>query len=67
MPTELLAVVGVYEGLVVRSETKVTSEVIKQGSKLRVIARAGIGVDNIDLDALAVLAGVAGVRWSWHG
>ena len=50
-PPELLEVVGSYEGLVVRSETKVTSEVIKQGTKLQVIARAGIGVDNIDLDA----------------
>ncbi len=60
-PPELLEVVGVYEGLVVRSETKVTSEVIKQGSKLRVIARAGIGVDNIDLDA-ATGAGIAVVN-----
>ena len=48
-PPELLEVVGSYEGLVVRSETKVTSEVIKQGSKLQVIARAGIGVDNLSL------------------
>ena len=60
-PPELLEVVGSYEGLVVRSETKVTSEVIKQGSKLQVIARAGIGVDNIDLDA-ATGAGIAVVN-----
>ena len=60
-PPELLEVVGAYEGLVVRSETKVTSEVIKQGSKLLVIARAGIGVDNIDLDA-ATGAGIAVVN-----
>ncbi len=60
-PAELLAVVGGYEGLVVRSETKVTSEVIKHGSKLQVIARAGIGVDNIDLEA-ATGAGIAVVN-----
>ena len=60
-PPELLAVVGVYDGLVVRSETKVTAEVIKQGSRLRVIARAGIGVDNIDLEA-ATGAGIAVVN-----
>ena len=60
-PQELLQVVDSYDGLVVRSETKVTAEVIKQASKLRVIARAGIGVDNIDLDA-ATGAGIAVVN-----
>ncbi len=46
---ELKAVIGEYEGLVVRSETKVTAEVIEAGGKLQVIARAGVGVDNIDV------------------
>jgi len=60
-PEELLAVVGEYEALVVRSETKVTASVIEAGKKLQVIARAGIGVDNIDLDA-ATSAGIAVVN-----
>ena len=40
-----------YDGLIVRSGTKVTAEVIKAGHKLKLIGRAGTGVDNIDLDA----------------
>ena len=60
-PPELLQVVEDYDGLVVRSETKVTADVIKHASKLQVIARAGIGVDNIDLDA-ATGAGIAVVN-----
>ena len=55
-PEELLDVVGDYDALVVRSETKVTAEVIAKGVQLQVIARAGIGVDNIDLDAATALA-----------
>ncbi len=60
-PPELLAVIAEYEGLVVRSETKVTKEVIEQAKKLQVVGRAGIGVDNIDLDA-ATAAGIAVVN-----
>ena len=60
-PPELLAVIGGYDGLVVRSETKVTKEVIETAKKLRVVGRAGIGVDNIDLDA-ATSAGIAVVN-----
>ena len=60
-PEELLAVVGDYDALVVRSETKVTAEVIAKGARLQVIARAGIGVDNIDLEA-ATSAGIAVVN-----
>ncbi len=48
---ELLAVIPDYDALVVRSETEVTAQVIEAGKKLQVIGRAGIGVDNIDLDA----------------
>ena len=48
---ELVGIIGNYDGLVVRSETKVTKEVISTGNKLQVIGRAGIGVDNIDLEA----------------
>ena len=50
-PEELIKVIPDYEGLVVRSATKVTAEVIEAASKLKVVGRAGIGVDNIDLDA----------------
>lgn len=50
-PSELLSIIGEYEGLVVRSETKVTSEVIEAGKKLQVIGRAGVGVDNVDVEA----------------
>ncbi|MDO8490894.1 MAG: phosphoglycerate dehydrogenase, partial [Dehalococcoidia bacterium] len=50
-PQALLDVIGDYEALVVRSETKVTSAVIERGCKLQVIGRAGVGVDNIDIDA----------------
>ena len=60
-PDELLETVGSYEALVVRSETKVNRDVIAAGKNLQVIARAGIGVDNIDLEA-ATGAGIAVVN-----
>ena len=60
-PAELLELIPHYDALVVRSETKVTAPVIEAGQRLRVIARAGIGVDNIDLDA-ATGAGIAVVN-----
>src|SRR6185295_4792663 len=50
-PAELLAIIPEYEALVVRSETKVTAEVFAAGNQLRAVGRAGVGVDNIDLDA----------------
>ncbi len=54
---ELLQVIPEYDALLVRSSTQVTADVIKSGKKLRVVARAGVGVDNIDIDA-ATEAGV---------
>ncbi len=60
-PEELIATIPSYDALVVRSETKVTEPVITAGCNLQVVARAGIGVDNIDLDA-ATRAGVAVVN-----
>lgn len=48
---ELLAIIPEYDGLIVRSDTKVTREVIEAGHKLKLIGRAGAGVDNIDVDA----------------
>ncbi len=47
---ELLAIIGEYDALVVRSGTRVTAAVIDAGKKLKVIGRAGVGVDNIDVD-----------------
>jgi D-3-phosphoglycerate dehydrogenase len=47
---ELISIIGDYEALIVRSQTKVTAEVIRAGKKLQVIGRAGVGVDNIDVD-----------------
>ncbi len=46
---ELLRVISDFDGLAVRSETKVTAAVLDAGKKLRVIGRAGIGVDNVDV------------------
>lgn len=50
-PEELLKIIGDYDGLVVRSQTKVTPEVFAAAGKLKVIGRAGVGVDNIDRSA----------------
>ena len=52
-PSELLEVLPEYHALVVRSRTNVTQEVIGAGRQLKVIGRAGVGVDNIDLKAAA--------------
>jgi D-3-phosphoglycerate dehydrogenase len=48
---ELKAALPAYEGLVVRSAVKVTKDIIDAGTKLKLIGRAGIGVDNIDVEA----------------
>ncbi|MCC7363076.1 MAG: phosphoglycerate dehydrogenase [Dehalococcoidia bacterium] len=47
----LIAMIGDYDALVVRSETKVTRPILEAASKLIAVGRAGVGVDNIDLDA----------------
>ena len=47
-PDELAAIIGAYDGLVVRSGTKVTPEAIEKADNLKVIGRAGVGTDNID-------------------
>lgn len=46
---KLLAVIGEYDGLAIRSATKVTEKIINAADRLKVIGRAGIGVDNIDV------------------
>src|SRR5689334_14055261 len=48
---ELAAAVGSYDALVVRSGAKVTAKVLERPGNLKAIARAGVGVDNIDLEA----------------
>src|SRR5205085_10064822 len=48
---ELAEIIGEYDGLIVRSKTKVTAELIERAARLRVIGRAGTGVDNIDVPA----------------
>ncbi len=48
---DLLKVVGEYDALIVRGRTKVTPAVFEAGKKLKVVGRAGVGVDNIDLNA----------------
>jgi D-3-phosphoglycerate dehydrogenase len=56
-PSQLAAVIGEYDGVLIRSAVKVTREALEKPGKLKAIARAGVGVDNIDLDA-ATAAGV---------
>jgi D-3-phosphoglycerate dehydrogenase len=60
-PEELIACISEYDALVVRSETKVVAAVLEAGHRLQVVGRAGVGVDNIDLDA-ATKNGVAVVN-----
>jgi D-3-phosphoglycerate dehydrogenase len=50
-PDELLEKIGEYDGLIIRSATQVTAEVIDRADNLKAIGRAGIGVDNIDIEA----------------
>jgi D-3-phosphoglycerate dehydrogenase len=50
-PEQLKAIIGDYDALIVRSQTQVGAEIIESGKKLKVIGRAGVGTDNIDVDA----------------
>jgi len=50
-PEELKEIIGDFDALVVRSQTHVSEEIIEAGEKLKVIGRAGVGTDNIDVDA----------------
>ncbi len=56
-PQELIAIIGEYDALIVRSQTKVTADVLAAAGRLKAVGRAGVGVDNIDRDA----ANAAGV------
>ena len=57
-PEELLKIIGDYDGLAIRSNTKVTADVLAAATNLKVVGRAGIGVDNVDIEA-ATAHGVA--------
>lgn len=48
---ELKSIIGGYDGLAIRSATKVTADLLAAAGRLRVVGRAGIGVDNVDVDA----------------
>lgn len=54
-PEQLLEIIPNYEALIVRSETKVTAELLQAAKKLKVVARAGVGVDNVDVTAATKL------------
>ena len=58
---QLIQDIPLYDALMVRSSTQVTSNIISAGSKLKVIGRAGVGVDNIDVEA-ATNAGVLVIK-----
>lgn len=59
--SDLLATIAEYDALVVRSGTKVDAEVLRAGVRLKVVGRAGTGVDNIDVEA-ATLQGIVVVN-----
>src|SRR6476620_5886121 len=50
-PEQLKARIGEYDGLAIRSSTKVTADILAAADNLKVIGRAGIGVDNVDIPA----------------
>ena len=49
-PNELKSIIDNYDGILIRSATKLTAEILENCSNLKVIGRAGVGVDNVDLD-----------------
>ena len=48
---ELVGIIGEYDGLMIRSGTQVTAKVIAAATRLKIIGRAGVGVDNVDVPA----------------
>ncbi len=60
-PEELASIIGDYDALLVRSQVKVTADILAHATRLVVIGRAGVGVDNVDLEA-ATKAGVVVVN-----
>jgi hypothetical protein len=56
-PEELKTIIGEYDALIVRSETKVTADLLSAAKNMKVVARAGVGVDNVDVQS-ATLHGI---------
>src|SRR5947209_18672474 len=54
-PDDLQSIIGEYDALLIRSETKVTEQLLQAAKKLKVVARAGVGVDNVDVKAATKL------------
>src|SRR5690349_20461522 len=50
-PAELCALIGDYTALIVRSATQVTADILNEARQLKIVGRAGVGVDNIDTEA----------------
>jgi D-3-phosphoglycerate dehydrogenase / 2-oxoglutarate reductase len=50
-PEQLVEIIGDYDALMIRSGTRVTKEIIEAGTSLKIIGRAGVGVDNVDVEA----------------
>ena len=50
-PDILQAIIGEYDALIVRSETQVTGDILAAATRLKIVGRAGVGVDNIDIEA----------------
>src|SRR5438067_6029253 len=50
-PEQLKAIIGTYTALIVRSETQVTKDVLTAATRMKIVGRAGVGVDNIDTEA----------------
>lgn len=53
-PEELKKIIGDYDALIIRSGTKATADIIASADKLKVIGRAGVGVDNVDIEAASL-------------
>src|SRR3954447_16032712 len=49
--SDLASIIGGYDAIVIRSATKLTADLIEAGTNLKVIGRAGVGVDNVDVEA----------------
>ena len=61
---ELLEIIPDFDGLIVRSASKVTKEVIERAKKLKIVGRAGVGTDNIDINA-ATAHGIMVINSTW--
>ena len=63
-PEELKEIIGQYDGLAIRSSTKVTKEILDAATNLKVVGRAGIGVDNVDIPYASSKGAILGLTVS---